>query len=87
MENKYKKVRIQWTIELPMDVPEEWDKEMIEFYFNESSWCCSNIIDDLQQYDKDHGCICGICKAEFLEEISKEEIEIEEYFKGRIERL
>lgn len=87
MKNKYKKVRIKWTIELPMDVPEEWDKEMIEFYFNESSWCCSNIIDDLQQYDKDHGCICGICEAEFLEEISKDEIEIEEYFKGRTERL
>ena len=87
MENKHKKVRIKWTIELPMEVPEEWDKEMIEFYFNESSWCCSNIIEDLQQYDKDHGCICNICKAEFLEEISKDEIEIEEYFKGIPDRL
>ena len=87
MENKHKKVRIKWTIELPMEVPEEWDKEMIEFYFNESSWCCSNIIEDLQQYDKDHGCICTICKAEFLEEISKDEIEIEEYFKGIPDRL
>ena len=77
--DKRKLVRMKWTIELPMDVPEDWDEELINFHFNESSWCCSNLIDDLEKYDKKFGCICGICKAEFLEEITNK-VEIEEYF-------
>ena len=32
---------IQWTINLPMDFPSDWDDDMIEFHLNESSWCCS----------------------------------------------
>lgn len=35
---------IQWTINLPMDFPSDWDDDMIEFHLNESNWCCSNLI-------------------------------------------
>lgn len=58
-----KTVRI--TINLPMDFPEEWDNEMIEFHLNESSYCCNNIIDELHEYTEKNGCICLIthCKV------------------------
>lgn len=41
---------IQWTINLPMDFPLDWDDDMIEFHLNESSWCCSNLINELEKY-------------------------------------
>lgn len=58
---------IQWTINLPMDFPLDWDDEMIEFYLNESSWCCSNLIKELKKYDKENGCICSICEAKIVD--------------------
>lgn len=60
---------IQWTINLPMDFPSDWDNDMIEFYLNESSWCCSNLISELEKYDEKNGCICGICEAKVAEKI------------------
>lgn len=58
---------IQWTINLLMDFPSEWDDDMIEFHLNESSWCCSNLISKLEKYDEENGCICGICEAKVAE--------------------
>ena len=58
---------IQWTINLPMDFPSDWDDDMIEFHLNESSWCCSNLISELEKYDEKNGCICGICEAKVAE--------------------
>ena len=60
---------IQWTINLPMDFPSEWDNDMIEFHLNESSWCCSNLISKLKKYDEENGCICGICEAKISDKI------------------
>lgn len=62
-----KTITVHWTINLPMEFPEDWDKHMIEFHLNDSSWCCSNLIEMLEEYDKEHGCICGICRAEVKE--------------------
>lgn len=58
-----KTVNIKWTINLPVEVPDDWDNDLINFHFNESSWCCDNLIDLLEKYSEEHGCICGICKA------------------------
>lgn len=60
---------IQWTINLPMDFPSDWDDDMIEFHLNESSWCCSNLISELEKYDEKNGCICGICEVKVAEKI------------------
>lgn len=60
---------IQWTINLPMNFPSDWDDDMIEFHLNESSWCCSNLINELEKYDEKNGCICGICEAKVVEKI------------------
>ena len=33
---------------------------------NKSSWCCDNLIDLLEEYSKENGCICSICEAKVL---------------------
>lgn len=57
---------IQWIIELPMVFDDDYDDELIEFKLNESSWCCDNLIDLLENYSKKHGCICSICRAKVI---------------------
>lgn len=57
---------IQWQINLPMNFPADWTDEQILFYLNDSSWCCNNLIEELQKYSKKHGCICDITKAQIL---------------------
>lgn len=52
-----------------MDFPSDWDNDMIEFYLNESSWCCSNLISELEKYDEKNDCICEICEAKVAEKI------------------
>lgn len=62
--NQKRTVRI--TVDLLMEFPKDWDDRLIEFHLNESSWCFDNLIDKLEQYSEEHGCICGICKARAL---------------------
>ena len=64
MDEKEKIIRI--TIDLPMKFPIGWDDRLIEFHLNESSWCFDNLIDKLDQYSEEHGCICKICNARVL---------------------
>lgn len=59
---------IELTIKLPMDFPEDWDDDMIEFHLNESSWCMDNIIDELQKYSEANGCICNICEGRVIKD-------------------
>lgn len=56
---------ISITIDLPMEFPEDWDDDMIEWHLNESTYCCDNLINELQKYSKENGCICNItnCKV------------------------
>lgn len=49
-----------------MNFPADWTDEQILFYLNDSSWCCDNLIEELQKYSKEHGCICDITKAQIL---------------------
>lgn len=58
---------VEITINLPMTFPAEWNDSDIEFYLNDSSYCCDNLIDLLQQYSKEHGCICAITKCRVID--------------------
>lgn len=66
-KNRKEKI-IEFTIRLPMDYPEDWDDDMIEFHLNESSWCMDNIIDELKKYSETYGCICGICEGRVIKD-------------------
>ncbi len=59
---------VEITIKLPMDFHANWDNDMIEFQLNESSWCWDNLIDELNNYSKKHGCICNICEGKVIKE-------------------
>jgi hypothetical protein len=54
-----KKHIIQVQIELEMDMPASWDKESIEFFLNEGSWCSDNITIYIEKV-METGCLCGI---------------------------
>lgn len=63
-QRQNKNIRI--TIDLPTDFPVDWDNEMIEFYLNESSYCCDNLISKLEEYSEENGCICSITKCKVI---------------------
>lgn len=67
-----KKVKIKLTAEYEIDVPNNWDKNQIEFHRNEGSWCSTNIINELQDISDNGGCLCGIVRSEYLSDTGEE---------------
>lgn len=59
-----KTVKVRAVLEYNVEVPHFWDKGDIEFHRNESSWCSSNLIDELSEMD----CLCGIAVFECLDD-------------------
>ena len=68
---------IEVKINLLVSVPEDWDTEMVEFHFNESSYCSSNLIDELKSLRKRVNCICPFTEITFVREATEED---EEYY-------
>lgn len=64
--SQVQKRTVEIKIKLPMEFPSDWDDKLIDFHLNYSSWCMDNFIDLLDEYSKQHGCICGICEAKVL---------------------
>jgi len=63
-----KKAIVRAVIEYEVNVPHFWSKEDIEFHRNESSWCSSNLLNELRIYiDKEERCLCSITKFQCLE--------------------
>lgn len=54
---------VRFEVLLPMQFPRDQDDWEINFRLNESSWCMSNLIELLEEYDREHGCLCHICTA------------------------
>ena len=63
-----RKVIIRLAVEYPIEVPESWTKEQIEFHRNESSWCKDNALDELKEFIKQNGCLCDKADIEYVEE-------------------
>ena len=61
------------TIEIVRTVPEDWGEDMINFHMNESSWCASNIIDELAKQDERMSCLCQSCSGEYVREATEED--------------
>jgi len=64
---------IEFKCELLVSVPEDWDTQMVEFHFNESSYCKSNLIKVLQLLDERISCICPFSEVAFIREATKED--------------
>lgn len=65
-----KKVMIYVSVHMDVEVPEDWDKKMIEFYYNDSSYCASNLIEDMhavnEQRDKEGSCMCDLVSVKYV---------------------
>ena len=50
-----KRVRVRIIFERIITVPEDWDKEMVEFHLNDSSHCLANEVrhDEINEIDSD----------------------------------
>lgn len=60
-------IKIRAQIDLVAKVPESWDEEKIDFYFNESSWCTGNIIPMLEERNEKK-CLCDCTRFFYLGE-------------------
>lgn len=61
-----KVVKLRYVIECDVLVPHFWDKGMVEFHRNDSSWCCNNAVHDIQAQQKDGDCLCDRTVTEFI---------------------
>lgn len=71
-----KSVILDFTIRLPILVPISWDKDRIEFRYNDSSWCCDNLLDCISAWQEKTGrCLCGAMTTKFISDANSEEDE------------
>jgi len=62
-----KLVKLRYIFEVELKVPHHWTQEDIEFHRNESNWCASNAIDDIQTLSGgEDGCPCRMFTCEFV---------------------
>lgn len=61
-------VVIEYRITVAIAVAADWSPDQINFHRNESSWCASNLIDELKTAT---GCLCGLTKAAFVREATE----------------
>lgn len=63
-------VKVRITMEIEIEVPASWDKELIEFARNDGSWCSSNIVRDIERaIDRaENQCICDRTNVEYIDD-------------------
>lgn len=61
------------TIEILRAVPEDWEREDIEFHMNEGRWCANNIIPEIGDQAERTGCLCESFYAQYVREATSED--------------
>ena len=63
---------VEATIKCVVSIPRDWDQQMIQFHFNEGSWCADNMMrwmGDWEQAKGDEGlCSCAAVAVEYIRE-------------------
>lgn len=68
-----KKVLVRAIVEYEVEVPAFWDGEMVDFHRNLSSWCRSNIVEELIELrDRMDGCLCPVVSYKYICDKSEE---------------
>lgn len=66
-----RRVRVRYVFELEIEVPHSSEAHDVEFHRNESSWCASNALDDLEAFalrqGRADGCLCDHFRCEVIE--------------------
>lgn len=69
---RQKSVIVKIEIEMERMVSEDCMPEMVEFLMNDSSWCASNIIHELQaMFDSSERCLCPYFQATYVREATE----------------
>ena len=68
-------VVVAFTFELVRKVPANWDREMIEFHMNDSSWCTSNLLPELERLSDDEHCVCFAVRGQYVREADADDEE------------
>jgi hypothetical protein len=74
-----RQIVIEFKARMLVDVPADWDEEMIEFWANGSCHCLGNFVDQLQdENERGHDGCCFMChraEAHYLRDASAEDAE------------
>ena len=65
---------VRFSVDIVQSVPAHWDKNQIEFYYNDGTWCADNLramLDSIK--DKDENCLCPYTQAEFVREATPDD--------------
>jgi hypothetical protein len=73
-----RKVVVRVTIDYEIAVPAHWMQEDIEGYRNDSSWCSTNLIKELEELAEKDGCLCKSAHTEYVGEPPKNAPYLEE---------
>lgn len=74
-----KSVVMRITLDVVMDVPRDWKPGLIDFHFNDSSWCADNFVGKLEAWkartenDDDERCLCSTLQADFVRDATPED--------------
>lgn len=76
-----KQIVIELTVTMLRTVPTDWDEQMINFWYSESSHCMSSEIADLHEWNEKaekYGCCdsCGRTTAKLLREATAEDLDV-----------
>ena len=69
-----KTIVTRMTIDFVDSVPENWDKDVIDFHYNDSSWCASNILNRIEERSN-FRCLCDVASFEYLRDATEEDEE------------
>lgn len=62
-----KQMLVRMTLEYPVEVPNYWTKEDLEFHRNEGTWCGDNAIQELKNLPEET--VCANAKFEYVKEV------------------
>lgn len=80
---RQKVVMVRMSAEFPITVPQHWEAGDIEFHRNESTWCTSNVIEELDRLAEEfESCLCGMVKfqyaGDFEYSVEENEVDVED---------
>lgn len=64
-----RRVKVRMIVEYDVGVPADWTPHDIEFHRNDSSWCCSNALDELEIFAQANDCLCNATRFEYVGEV------------------
>ncbi len=68
-------VMVEFTIKMPVLVPEDWTQENMENHWNNSGYCLSNMMNHVDEIKR--GCLCGCAWVAYVGEATAED---EQYY-------